>query len=148
MSAFSITAANVLPLTNTKGNVYSRVQYFAAADLSAFTPVYISDTTNYLVSAAKADTVPHATIYGVVLTATKAGQPVVILQQGKVNPGFASGGGASVLVVLSGSTAGAVCPAADITTGWIATIVGVMDDANTLNVDFLTTYNVAAAAHA
>jgi predicted transcriptional regulator len=127
MADLSITAANVVA-----GNGASIVNGTAGATITAGQVVYkdVADGRYKLADANASAATAEAV--GIALHAASNGQPLAILSQGTLTPG------ATVVVgtvYVASATPGGIAPAADLTTGWRTTVLGVGITAATIAVD-------------
>lgn len=125
MADLSITAANVVAGSNAK-----KVQGIAGATITAGQAVSRDPATQKLVLAdADSATAAIRSPIGIALHGASLNQPLTIQTEGDINLGAALTVG--TVYVLSG-VAGAIAPAADLSTGEYSTVLGVASAANNL----------------
>lgn len=125
-SDLSITAANVQPGTNP-----AYEDGTAGASITAGQALYrdASDSNKWKLADANASAT-IAACRGLATHGASSGQPIRVQTGGGINPGATVAVGE--LYVVS-STAGAICPASDLTTGWYTCIIGI--GTTTSNID-------------
>ena len=127
MADITVTAANVAPGT---GAVIDR-RYNFGATVTAGQVVYLDTATNTWKLADNDSSATTAVLGGVALHGGASGQPAAVLTGGNYNPG------ATVVVgtiyVLS-STAGGICPAADLGSGDYVAKLGIATTASNIAV--------------
>lgn len=116
MADLSITAASVAKST---GAVVDN-QYLAAATITAGQLVYL--TTSNTWNLVDNDAAATSTVGGVALHGSLAGQPLAVQSAGNINLGATLTVGA---IYGSSSTAGAIAPVSDHTTGDYVSILGI-----------------------
>src|SRR5262249_912833 len=127
MAALTITAANVVKIAGSQVAVG-----IAGATITAGQAVFADASTGNAIKLADADlSVAAAAAVGIALNGAASGQPVSYITGG----GLTIGAGTVGTVYVVGATAGAINPAADLTTGWNTTILGVCTSSNTLTVN-------------
>ncbi len=118
MSAITITAANVVPVAGAEIDKSRN----AGATITAGQPVYLDETTNtYKLSDANLSAAASV-VAGIALNGASAGQPLAVLTGGSITIGATLVKGT---IYVLGATAGDIVPAADLTTGWYRSIIGV-----------------------
>lgn len=127
MADITVTAANVQPGT---GAVIDK-RYNFGATVTAGQAVYLDLTTNTWKPADNDSSAATAVLGGVALNGGASGQPAAVLTGGNYNPGGTVVAG--TIYCLS-STAGGICPAADLGSGDTVAILGVATSASNINV--------------
>lgn len=118
MSAISVTAASVAPGTDC-----STGDGIAGASITAGQPLYIDTANGNVLKLADCDlSALGATVAGISLHAASTGQPIKYATTGYVT--FNAVLTAGKIYVL-GATAGDICPAADLTTNWRTSLLGI-----------------------
>lgn len=112
----SITAANVLPGAGAQISAFT-----AGANITAGQVVYY-DSAAGTVKLADADASATAGAFGIALNGASAGQPVDVITGGYLTINAV---GAKGVTYYASTTAGGLCPFADLTTGDFATVVAV-----------------------
>lgn len=117
MADLSITAANVAYVSNQ-----SIRNGIAGATVTAGQAVYLDETVNKYKLADNDNSSTTATVAGIALNGASDGQPLAVMSGGLI----AIGGTVTVgeIYVLS-STAGGICPEADLGTSDYVSIIGV-----------------------
>lgn len=116
MADLSITAANVL-----KGANAIFQAGVSGATITAGQPVYLDSATGTYKLADANLSAAAATVVAISLNGASSGQPVSVLQEDDdFTPGATLVTG--TVYVLS-ATAGAICPAADLATGWYPNVL-------------------------
>lgn len=126
MTALAITAAQVLPSTGVQNEDGTAGDAIAAGDL-----IFLSPTTGTYKLFDANDSTLNTEHPRIALNSAAAGQRVSSTAQGTVTLGA---GAAPVrgTVYVASATAGKICPAADLASGWKVVIVGIGGDTNTL----------------
>lgn len=118
MADLVITAASV-----AAGSGTSQTTGIAGATITAGQVVYLdSATTTYKLADNDSGTAAARTVAGIALHASLSGQPLTILTKGPITIGATTAIGT---VYCLSSTAGAICPSADIASGDYNTILGI-----------------------
>jgi hypothetical protein len=118
MADLTITAANVLAGSGAK-----KVNGTAGATITAGQAVYLDSADNeYKLADNDSATAAVRTVAGIALHASLDGQPLTILSQGPITIGATTAVGE---VYCLSSTAGGICPVADIAAGDYNTIIGI-----------------------
>jgi hypothetical protein len=118
MADLSITAASVLAGSGAK-----KVNGTAGATITAGQAVYLDSADNeYKLADNDSATAAVRTVAGIALHASLDGQPLTILSQGPITIGATTAVGE---VYCLSSTAGGICPVADIAAGDYNTIIGI-----------------------
>jgi hypothetical protein len=119
MADLSITSTQVLP--DVTGGVFNGI---AGGTITAGMPIYLDETTNTLKAADANASAATAAAKGIALHGASTGQPLRIQTNGDVTLGAGAAPAAGAVYVVS-ATPGGIAPAADLTTGWYTTILGV-----------------------
>lgn len=128
MADLTITAANVV-----KGSSSSVKNGVAGATITAGQAVYEDATDSNKLKLADANaSSATAACKGIALHAALSGQPIAYIDGGDLGVGTILTAG--TIYVLS-ATAGGIAPAADLTTGWRTTILGVATTTSNLKVN-------------
>lgn len=119
MADLTITAANVIAGSGAK-----KETGIAGATVTAGQVVYkdSSDSDKFKLADNDSATAAVRSPYGIALHASLAGQPLTVLRQGPITIGATTAVG---IVYCLSSTAGGICPSADIATGDYNTIIGI-----------------------
>lgn len=117
MADLTITAANVAQSTNADTATGT-----AGASITAGQTLYIDTADGRLKLADANGTSLTATVAGVALHAAASGQPITYQRAGSINLGATLVAGT---IYVNSATAGGIAPAADLTTGWRTSIIGV-----------------------
>ena len=117
MSDLSVTAASVLRGANAVTE-----QGDAGEAITAGQPVYLGSDRLYYKADNNAGTAAARTPRGIALNGASAGQPLAIQKGGDITIGAALSAG--VAYYLS-STAGGICPVADLSTGMYPCVLGI-----------------------
>lgn len=118
MAAISVTVASVAP-----GADCSTANGTAGATITAGQPLYIDTANGSVLKPADADLSDLAsTVAGISLHGALAGQPIAYATAGYVTFNAVLTAGK---VYVLGATAGDICPAADLTTSWRTTLLGI-----------------------
>lgn len=119
MADLSITAANVAAGTGAVKETGT-----AGATITAGQAVYkdASDSGKFKLADNDSATAAVRSFYGIALHGASSGQPLTVLKEGPITIGATTAVG--VVYCLS-STAGGICPNADIATGDYNTVIGV-----------------------
>lgn len=118
MADLTITAANVIAGSGAK-----KVNGTAGASVTAGQVVYLDSSTNtYKLADNDSGTAAVREVAGIALHAAGSGQPLTILTQGPITIGATTAVG---IVYCLSSTAGGICPSADIASGDYNTIIGI-----------------------
>jgi hypothetical protein len=118
MADLTITAASVLAGSGAK-----KVNGTAGATITAGQAVYLDSADNeYKLADNDSATAAVRTVAGIALHASLDGQPLTILSQGPITIGATTAVGE---VYCLSSTAGGICPVADIAAGDYNTIIGI-----------------------
>jgi hypothetical protein len=119
MADLSITAASVVAGTNAV-----KENGVAGATVTAGQAVYkdASDSGKFKLADNDSATAAVRSFYGIALHGAANGQPLTVLKEGPITIGATTAIG--VVYCLS-STAGGICPSADIATGDYNTIIGI-----------------------
>jgi hypothetical protein len=118
MADLTITAANVLAGSGAK-----KVNGTAGGTITAGQAVYLDSADNeYKLADNDSATAAVRTVAGIALHASLDGQPLTILSQGPITIGATTAVGE---VYCLSSTAGGICPVADIAAGDYNTIIGI-----------------------
>jgi hypothetical protein len=126
-SDLSVTAANVIAGSNAQVE-----QGVAGATITAGQVVYRSSTSGKYLKADDDDaTLEVRTPRGIALNGASDGQPLQILRSGDITIGATMTAG--IPYYLS-STAGGLCPVADLTTGKYVVLVGIAKSTTVLSV--------------
>jgi hypothetical protein len=127
MADYSITAANVVAGSGAK-----KVNGVAGATVTAGQVVYLDSSTNTLKLADNdSATAAVRSPVGIALHAATANQPLTYLSQGPITIGATVAVGD---VVCLSSTAGGICPSADIAAGDYNTIIGIATSTTVVDV--------------
>lgn len=127
MADLSITAASVIAGSGAK-----KITGTAGEAISAGQAVYLDSSDNeYKLADNDSATAAVRSPVGIALHASADGQPLTILSRGPITIGatLAAGG-----VYSLSSTAGGICPVADIATGDYNTVLGVATSTTVLDV--------------
>lgn len=127
MADISITAANVAAGT---GALAFTPSYNAGVTITAGQAVYLDATTNTWKLAHAITSIATATVRGIALHASLAGQPLAVQQGGQITIGGTLTAGK--VYIASGTNAGGICLVADLTTSWRTSILGVAVSATVL----------------
>lgn len=125
MAALTVTAASVVPASNA---IIDRSKY-AGETITAGQPVYISTSDGKAYKADADASAAAATAYGIAVGGASANQPIAIQTGGDINVGATLTANTAYIV---GSTAGAINPIADITTGWYGCLLGISTSTSNL----------------
>jgi hypothetical protein len=138
MADLTVTAASVV---SGAGSV--RESGTAGASITAGQVVYkdSSDSNKFKLADNDSATAAVRSAYGIALHAAASGQPLSVHKEGPITIGATTAVGE---VYCLSSTAGAICPHADIGTGDYNTIVGIGTSTSVINVLF----HASGAAHA
>jgi hypothetical protein len=129
LADLTVTAANVLAGSGAK-----KVSGTAGASLTAGQVVYLDSATDtYKLADNDSATADVRVPVGITLHAAGANQPITVLTKGPITIGATTAVG--VVYCLS-STAGGICPSADIGTGDYNTIVGIGTSTSVIDVQF------------
>lgn len=138
MADLSITAANVVAGSGAK-----KVTGVAGASITAGQVVYADASDSDKLKLADNDSATAAvrSPVGIALHAAASGQPLTYIAKGPVTIGatLAAGG-----VYSLSSTAGGICPVADIATGDYNTVLGVATSTTVLDVNIIESGVVTA----
>jgi hypothetical protein len=127
MADLTITAANVLAGSGSK-----KVNGTAGATVTAGQVVYLDSATDtYKLADNDSGTAAVRSPAGIALHASLSGQPLTILTAGSITIGATTAIGT---VYCLSSTAGGICPSADIATGDYNTILGIGTSVTAINV--------------
>ncbi len=137
-SDLSITAASVIASSSAQTKVVT-----AGATITAGQVVYL-DSASMTYKLARANALGTSNAAGIALNGAASGQPVKICMY---DPDFTPGVSATegVHLMLSSATAGAIAPAADLTTGAFPFVFGIVKDGGHWVVDFLTPLSTGSA---
>lgn len=125
MADLTITAANV-----AYGSDAVIVHGTAGASLTAGQPLYKDTANANVMKLADANaSALTATVAGVALHAAASGQPIAYQTGGAITIGATVTSG---VVYVASATAGGIAPAADLTTGWRTSIIGVATSASVI----------------
>lgn len=129
MADLTITAASV-----AAGSGAKKTTGTAGASVTAGQVVYLDSTTStYKLADNDSATAAVRSPAGIALHAAASGQPLTVLTSGPITIGATTAIG--VVYCLS-STAGGICPSADIATGDYNTIVGIGTSTSVIDVKF------------
>lgn len=127
MADLTITAANVVAGSGAK-----KVPGTAGVAVTAGQVVYLDSATNtYKLADNDSATAAVRSPAGIALHAAAANQPLTILSQGSITIGATTAAGT---VYCLSSTAGGICPSADIATGDYNTIIGIGTSTSVIDV--------------
>lgn len=129
MTDLSITAANVVP-----GATCRTVQGTAAETITAGQPVYLNAAGKW--AKADSDAAGLQDASGIALTGSALNQPIVVAKVGAVTIGATLVAGDPYYV---SSTAGGICPFADLSNGEKVVQLGVATSTTVLNIDIQNT---------
>ncbi len=134
MADLSITVASVVP-----GTTYGSLTAIAGASILQGQSVYLDVTTSpFLLKLAVCNgTVAQGVLAGVSLDAALTGQPCVYVTSGFYTVGATLVKGAGYY--LSGTAAGGIAPVADLTTGWVVSLLGFAYSTTVLQLSILNT---------
>lgn len=125
MADLTITAANVVAASNA-----TRVTGTAGETITAGQPVYAKSSDSYHLWKCDANfSADTAAAVGIALHAASDGQPLTYITAGDVDLGATLVEGT---VYVVSATAGGIAPAADLTTGWYTTVLGVATTSSNL----------------
>lgn len=128
-SDLSITAASVLASSTAKTKVVK-----AGATVTAGQVVYL-DAVTVTYKLARANAVGTASPAGIALNGASSGQPLkIVIFDPDFTPGVSATEG--VHLMLSSATAGAIAPAADLTTGAYPFVFGIVKNGGHWRIDF------------
>lgn len=128
MADLTITAANVVAGSGAKINK----QYNAGASITAGQAVYLeSSSSTYKLADNDSATAEVRSPAGIALHAAASGQPLAVLSQGPITIGATVAVGD---VLCLSSTAGGICPYADIAAGDYATILGIATSTTSVDI--------------
>jgi hypothetical protein len=130
MANLTITAANVVPGANAKLDN----RYKAGTTITAGQAVYIMSDGRLGLADCNATDPLESHAVGIAVSDAEADQPIWIQRAGLLSFGAILAAG--TVYVLS-STAGAIAPAADGTTGWRTTVLGASVTTSILSVSLL-----------
>lgn len=138
MADLVITAASV-----AAGAGSTRENGTAGASITAGQVVYkdASDSNKFKLADNDSATAAVRSVYGIALHAAASGQPLTVLTQGPITIGATTAVGE---VYCLSSTAGGICPHADIGAGDYNTIIGIGTSTTVIDVKL----HAAGAAHA
>lgn len=126
MAALTITAANVI---SSGGTTRTGT---AGAAITAGQAVYLDAADGkYKLASANSGTAAARVPVGIALNNAANGQPVTVQSDGQITIGAALAPGATY---YSSATAGGISPAADLTTGWYPTVLGLAVSATVLDI--------------
>jgi hypothetical protein len=126
MADLTITASQVLP--DTTGDIFRGT---SGATVTAGQTVYLDTSTNLIKLADANASALTAVTMGIALHAALTGQPLAVQRRG--TPTLGAGAAPAVgTIYIQSATAGGIAPAADLATGYYATIVGVGTTGNKL----------------
>jgi hypothetical protein len=134
MADLTITATQVLPGTLANGARFSDV--VSGATITAGQVVYLDTAAADVAKLADNDALASAVVKGIALHAASAGQPLRVQTGGPITLGAGAAMTVAVIYVLS-STAGAICPAADLAADDYTSILGVATTAAILDMDII-----------
>lgn len=118
MAALTITAGSVVP--GTGATIENST---AGATITAGQLVYLDTTTSTMKLADANGAAALRSVYGIALNGASSGQPVSVLTKGNITIGATVVTGT---IYVSGATSpGDINPAADLTTGWYTSVIGV-----------------------
>lgn len=123
MSALSVTAASVAPVTS--GNYPSIIDRSKTAGetITAGMPVYINTSDGKAYKTDSNASAAAAVAYGIAVSGASAGQPIAICTGGDLTAGATLT--ANTAYIVGAATAGDINPIADITTGWYGCLLGI-----------------------
>lgn len=119
MAAVTVTAAEVLPLSDT---IIDKTRNYGAT-VTAGQAVYLDTAANTWKLADANLSAAASVLGGIAVNGGAAGQPAAIATGGTIDPGFTVTVG--TVYVLGGTAAGDINPVGDLTTGWYVNILGV-----------------------
>lgn len=128
MAEVSITAANVVP--GTDADFYYGT---SGSTVTAGMACYLDEIDNRLKPADANGSLEAATVKGIALHAASAGQRVKIQTAGSITIGGTVV--LSTIYILGAAGAGGIAPAADLASGWYASIIGVATSATQIQLD-------------
>lgn len=132
MADITVTPASVLKGTNATTETG-----IAGEAIDAGEVVYKKAADGkFWLSDANDATVAVNAAYGIALNSAAANQPVVVQTRGSITIGATITAG--TIYVLS-ATAGGIAPAADLTTGWSRTILGVASSTTVIDLSIVNT---------
>lgn len=129
MTALTVTAANVVPVLT--GNYPAQIDRsrLAGETITAGQAVYVNSSDGKVYKADADASAAAATAVGIAVAGASAGQPIAVQTGGDLIAGATLTANTAYIV---GSTAGAINPIADITTGWYACFLGIAISASVL----------------
>jgi len=131
MAAVTITAASIIKGTTAPVRTERGI---AGATLTAGLAVYLDTTDSNKVKACDSNSsLAAAAAVGITLHAALSGQPIEYITSGPLAMGACLTQG--LIYVAGASTAGDINPAADLSSGWYTTILGIATSTSILNVD-------------
>lgn len=126
MADITVTAASVVPVAG-----FGFLDLTAGASITAGQTVYLDTANSNVAKLADADaSALTATVAGIALHSASSGQPLKVITSGDLNPGATLTAGK---IYVQSATAGGIAPAADLTTGWRTSIVGVATTTSNLS---------------
>jgi hypothetical protein len=138
MADLTITAASVLA-----GSGAVKETGVAGASVTAGQAVYkdASDSNKFKLADNDSATAAVRSFYGIALHAAGSGQPLTVLKSGPITIGATTAVGT---VYCLSSTAGGICPSADIATGDYNTVIGIGTSTTVIQVQPLAAGAVVA----
>ncbi len=138
MTDLGITASQVLP-----DNAAVKLSGLAGETITAGACVYLNSTSTTWKLFDTNDSANNTGTPGIALNGASAGQPISVQMNGSPTLGAAAAPVLGVVYVAS-ANAGGIAPAADLTTGWRTTILGVGGASNTLVMSVINSGQVHA----
>ncbi|HYE20974.1 MAG TPA: hypothetical protein VEA69_21185 [Tepidisphaeraceae bacterium] len=136
MAALTITASNVVP-ASVSGLTPTYERGIAGAAITAGYPVYKDSTDSDKLKLADANaSEATAQVVGIAVHSATTGQPVTYQTAGPISYGAILTKGE---IYVLGATAGDICPADDLSSGWYTTRLGHAHSTSVLIIDLRVT---------
>jgi hypothetical protein len=137
VAEISLTPANVAP--GADADYYRGI---AGGTVTAGMAIFLDETDNRLKPADANLSLEAAEVKGLALHAASAGQPLKIQTAGELTIGGTLT--LAVIYILGAGGSGGMAPAADLTTGWYCSVLGVASSATTLQLAIFNSHALKA----